>query len=156
MTWTGSGAPSSGSYCVRADIEAVFGSTNVERWADLNNDGNATEITARIVRAIQIAEAEVNDRLRGGPYSLPFSTVPVAIENLTASLAGVWLYESRGVEDTDPHGNAVHRLTWHKKNAQRMITEIHAGLRRFDDDDAFIEGPSQQVTTTTTDDLGES
>ena len=53
------------TYCVRADVEAVYGTGNVAKWADLNNNGSAGEITARIAWAITAASNEIDDMLRG-------------------------------------------------------------------------------------------
>ncbi|MBN2024952.1 MAG: DUF1320 family protein [Pirellulales bacterium] len=145
MLTTGTGAvlatlvvtthPSAASdgYCVRADVENVFGAHNVRKWADVENHGNGAHIGGRIARAIAAATAEIDDRLRGGPYLVPIATVPTTIRQLAARLAGVWLYESRGIEDFDEvTGRAIHRLAWHREHVDRVLKEIMAGGRRLD------------------------
>ncbi len=123
----------SDGYCVRADVESVFGHHNIQKWADIENHGNGAHIGGRIARAIEAATAEIDDRLRGGPYLVPIATVPTTIRQLAARLAGVWLYESRGIEDFDEAtGRAIHRLAWHREHVDRVLKEIMAGGRRLD------------------------
>lgn len=119
------------AYIVRADIEAIFGVSNIDVWADLNNNDNAGEITARITAAITRAEAMVDDRLRGGPYTVPFTgTIPETIKDVTARLAGVWLYESRRIEDAED--DEVGRAPYHQKVAEKTLSDIAAGKIRLD------------------------
>ena len=122
------------SYCARADIESVFGVENVKQWADLDNDEVSTKIAARITAAIAYAQAEVDDRLRGGPYTPPLDEPPPSvITDIAAKLAGVWMYENRGVRDYNPDtGEAEHRLTFQKDDAEKKLREIRVGLRRLD------------------------
>ena len=53
----------------RDDLEGMFGVDNIAQWADLDNNQNAANILTRITAAVDYAEAEVYDRLRGGPQS---------------------------------------------------------------------------------------
>ena len=126
-------------YCDDEDIKSIFGAVNVQQWADIDNDGDAVKITARIDAAIAWAMSEIDDKLRGGRYTIPFdySAVPSCIMDATATLAGVRLYESRGVKDFDPEsGRPVHRLEWHRKRAYNQIREVQAGLRTLDAEQA--------------------
>ena len=119
-------------YCTRQDIEDIFGADNVSKWADIQNNGNGDHIAGRIGQAILWTTAEVNDRLREGPVELPIVTVPRTIVDLAAHFAGVWLYESRGVEDFDPDtGAAQHKLQFHRKHVEKTLSEIRAGKRRL-------------------------
>ena len=121
------------SYCTRSDIEDLFGPLNVAKWADLDNDQDAAAIAARIARAIAVSSAKIDDRLRGGPYSLPINGSPATLVNLCASLAGVWLYESRGVQDYSPDGGfPVHRLRWFSEQAEKTLRDLRAGVLRLD------------------------
>lgn len=116
------------AYCVRSDIEDRFGVANVTTWADLDNDGNASKITARIARAIVVAEDQVNAWLRGGAYAIPFSGAPTMIEDICAVLAGVWLYDARGVAEYDMEtGKAQHRLHFQRDTAMKKLVEIRTG-----------------------------
>ena len=78
-------------YCQRSDVEDIFGVANVARWADLDNDQDATKIANRISRAIVWATAEMEDRLRNGPYQVPLTGTSATVVDLCAKLAGVWL-----------------------------------------------------------------
>lgn len=120
------------SYLVRADIESKFGKKNVTVWADLDNDQVEGDIAARIVIAIAFADEAVDNALRRGRYTLPvvdvLGAVPKVIVDIAASIAGVWLYESRGVQDFDPDtGKPQHRLHWQKVDARKTLTQLRMG-----------------------------
>jgi phage gp36-like protein len=122
------------AYSADTDLYDQFGLSNVTKWADLDNDGSAEKIAARIARAIAWADAEIDSRLRGGPYVLPLADeeedVPLEIVDASACLAGVWLYESRGVTDYDEtSGQPIHRLAYQRKRVDRVLREIIAGVR---------------------------
>lgn len=88
------------SYCVRADLESVFGVNNIESWADLDVDGNTDNILARINAKIVLASSFVDRIFRRTFIDLAriAADVPVEIVNATAEIAGVLLHESRGVD----------------------------------------------------------
>ena len=118
-------------YCTRSDINDIFGTTNVTTWADLDNDSDGDVITARVARSIAWATTEINDRLRGGPYEIPLpSTVAATITDLCATLAGVWLYRSRGVDDE----SEIDKYKWHWDRAEKTLTELRSGtqIRKLD------------------------
>lgn len=125
------------AYATRSDIEARFGEANVFQWADLDNTRTAADITARITTALDQAESDVDDALRGGIYTLPVanlgSVTPAAIVDAVAKMAAVWLYELRGVQDFNPDtGQAVHKLIYHKKRAEEMLQKIKTGQVMLD------------------------
>lgn len=120
------------SYCTRSDIEALFGKANVAKWADVDNDQDADAIGDRIDQAIAVATARIDDRLRNGPYTLPIAGSPATLTNLAVQLAGVWLYESRGVQDFSPDtGFPVHRLRWHSEQAEKTLNDLLSGKLRL-------------------------
>ncbi len=120
-------------YCQRSDVEDVFGVVNVARWADLDNDQDATKIANRINRAIVWATAEMEDRLRNGPYQVPLTGTSATVVDLCAKLAGVWLYESRGTQDFNTEtGQPYHRLQYARQYVETALAEIRAGKRRLD------------------------
>ena len=106
----------------RDDINNVFGSDNVTTWGDINNDGNASDITARIDWAIALAEEYFNDRLEDGPYNDIDPTVSNQYKYNLAKKAGLYLYESRGYED---QGNAWAAA---KKEVDDYIDRINLGM----------------------------
>ena len=121
------------NYCTRDDIEDLFGPLNVAKWADLDNSQVAETIAARIERAIAVATDRIDSRLRNGPYRLPVSNPQETLVNLCAQLAGVWLYESRGVQDFSPEtGLPMHRLRWHVEKAEETINDLLSGKLRLE------------------------
>lgn len=91
------------AYGTRAGMEIIFGTKNISKWADANNNENAGEISDRIDWALNEATDRIDDRLRRGPYDIPFSVAPRRIETLCNRLAGVILYETpRGLIDEGP------------------------------------------------------
>lgn len=98
-----------GKYIAQSDIEDVFGKDNVAVWSNL--DGEADADTARITRAIVLAEEDVENRFRGGKYRLPFSPIPEVVKNWCATLAGIWLFENRpGYKTTDEEWEGFSKL----------------------------------------------
>ncbi len=120
-------------YCTRAQIEARWEEGNVTNWADLANDQDSAVITARIASVIEDITEEIDDRLRGGPHTVPFTTVPTMIRRLAVTLCGVELYEPRGTKEIDPStGEAFHRLTPEKDKALADLSAIRDGSIRLD------------------------
>jgi hypothetical protein len=107
-------------YCTSTDIEQAFGPTNVSGtggWADLDNDGDAGKITARITYMIAEADAEIDAHLRTVAFATPpidrTGATPTLINRLSAKKAGLLLFAARGAEEFDPRsGEGVHRF-WH-------------------------------------------
>lgn len=128
------------AYCAQADIEAIWGVNNVSStthgsWADMDNDGNATKIAARIAQAVAHADEIVNSRMRSTPYKLDLTTAagatPVLITHVAAVLAGLWLYEARGKTDVGDAGIEHAQAFW-KKWAYGVLEEIATGKLRLD------------------------
>ncbi len=121
-------------YAERTDVEQIFGASNVSKWADVDNDQNAEKIEARIAWAIGLSEEKLNNRLRGGPYTVPFGgdAIPAEIVDAAARLAGVLLYDSRGVTDFDPNGKPMHQLSAHRDMVDKFIAEVHANRVTLD------------------------
>jgi len=122
--------PTGDRYCVRADIENLFGVTNVSKWSDLDNDADATKISNRIAAAITATADMIDARLRFSRYLIPISNAgftPTIMRDLNAQMAGVWLYESRGVIDYDADGRAMHALHWIARKAESTMKQLAAG-----------------------------
>lgn len=118
------------AYALRVDVENVYGPTNVAKWADLDNDQEAAHIQNRIEWACSRATDEINDRLRGGPYDVPFtSPFPSAVVDACARLAGCLLYESRGITDADEDGESSNAVAPHRKRVDRWYREVLSGIR---------------------------
>jgi len=109
------------TYSVRADSEAIFGGRNIAKWADLNNDKDPVEITDRVNWAIQEAYDQINSRLAGCAYTVPFvSTYDPVVVTLSARLTGVLLYDNRKLVDSPEYDEV--------QNHRRMVEDVYAGI----------------------------
>lgn len=121
------------TYTDEATIKLVYGVTSVDKWANLDNDANATKMTNRINRAISIASEEIDDILRSSPYKGPpytkadGTTTPTIIAEIASVLAGLWLYESRGAIDVDEQGKPVHGHAFRRRWAYEKLHRIRKG-----------------------------
>ncbi len=120
LTWTS-----------RKEIELLFGSDNIAQWADLNSTAVAVEITERIQWAVDNATDEARGRLINSPVKLStLIEAPLRLRMATSRLAGVLLYESRGVKDT-AEDDGKHKLVYHKKEANKFFAKVQAGQLRI-------------------------
>jgi len=121
------------TYADRAAIENLFGKGNVRKWASLESTASRAAIAARIVSVLAEAVDVVNGKLSSGPYGVPFEDLPdthSVIQRLTARIAGVLLYEARGVEDEQTEdSNASIKRHW--QMAMDQIHEINKGGMRL-------------------------
>lgn len=116
-------------YCTVTDLNNAFGSTNVTKWADVNNTLVQADIDARIEWAIANADDYLNSKLRKSRYQFPLaddSDIPPILARMSAYYAGVLLYESRGVTDVGPDGKTQHALTAQKNSVDEFIRDIHS------------------------------
>lgn len=115
--------------CARGDVEQVYGNANTATWADLNNNQNSSEITSRINYHIAIADNYVRSVLTQGAWVMPVEgdTIPAILAYNCARLAGVLLYEGRGVTDYDPKGRAIHQLSNHKNGVDSFLKSVVYG-----------------------------
>jgi hypothetical protein len=127
----------SSAYCTQANIETVYGATNVGRWADIDNDGDAGTKSTRITYAIDVASEEIDDVLRTMAVRVPVVTsagaTPKTIEHLAAVLAGLWLYEARGAEDYNRNGEIRHGHAWRREWVDQYLEDIKSGKRKLND-----------------------
>ncbi len=116
-----------GQYIAQSDIESIFGVVNVQKWSKLDNTAGAD--ATRIANAIEHAEAVVEDRLRS-QYAIPLTGIgvlPPIITDWCAKLAGVWLYEARGIADAS--SQQVQDIIGHKSEVAAEIGLYVAGAR---------------------------
>lgn len=129
----------------RLELERMFGATSVAKWADLENLAVAADIIERIDWACREATEDARLRLKGSPAGL-LRNAPRPLRIMTTRLAGVLLYESRGIVDTSSE-KGEHRLSRHEKMADEFFRRVQAGqLRLADESDetghvpVFVEG----------------
>lgn len=130
------------TYCSQADVEQVFGTVNVEKWATLDTSDTSTTRTARIVLAIEITAQEMDDWLRGAHYSVPIPKTVVSgattlaihpIRFLNARLAGIFLHDNVLVQNVDPRtGQPLDEVTFARTSAQKYLDDITTGKRKLD------------------------
>jgi len=119
------------TYCVRKDIENIFGSVNVKKWADIDADGDPQKIDAKINWALQLSYDYVNSKLSGGPYVIPLAGKYPVIITCQAKLAAVEIYEARGLQNFDEQGKPIHQLQNSKSWADNILAQIRAGILRL-------------------------
>lgn len=115
-------------YANELDVYSVYGRTNVDKWADLDNDENPVAILARVISSIELATEIVNNELQSSRYAFPLhgnATPPKSIVDATAKIAGALLYEGRGIEDTKKKTNPVENR---KVQAMKYLARIKIGL----------------------------
>lgn len=119
------------SYCVRTDLENIYGAVNIQKWADIDNDGVSTKIDARINWALQLSYDYVNNKLEGGPYAVPLTGSYPMIITCQAQLATGYLYESRGLTNYDPDGKPIHQLKQGMDWANNILLQLRGGTIRI-------------------------
>ena len=124
-------------YCTSTNVNQIYGTTNVQMWADLDDDGNTTNIAARITTFIGMVAADMDAKFRRTHYEIPIvaqdGTVPSEVRYLCARLVGPAMYEARGVQDYDPEtGKLVNRLAFAKETAEAYLEEIATQKRKLD------------------------
>ena len=121
-------------YSTQTLLEAQYGRENIRKWADLNNTGNAEEITARVNLALANADDLFDSMMREGPHRVPleFAAPPIVIR-IVNDIAADDLYTARGIQDIDTNGEPVHRLSGARERAMRNLREILDGRLRLSD-----------------------
>lgn len=115
-------------YCTSADLYQAFGEANINRWADLDNEGDITTIAARITWAIALACEYIDSKLVTGHYVVPFTTVPKLVVHLNALYAGILLYDARLIVDTDKD-----QVSRQRKTFNNWIRQIQRGQLKLVD-----------------------
>lgn len=118
----------SGNYlCLRSDVELIYGVRNTAKYADIDNEGNATFISNRISTMIALADNMMRNALADGAYNMPEvgDTIPPQLVYHTAALAGVLLYESRGAVEAED-GTSDHIYSFHKQAVQKFISDVNS------------------------------
>lgn len=126
----------------RDELEDMFGVSNVQQWADLDNDRNASKIAARVRWAAQSMTDDVKLDLIGSPVKVDeIICAPTSLRLAVTRLAGVLLYESRGLKAAD-NEEGGHRLARHEKMARTFLRRVKAGQVRIE---AGVTDPCKQT-----------
>lgn len=112
-----------GSY---TDFDAIckrFGRDNVLKWATINGDDEDGAQDA-VETAIVDAEAFINASL-SVVYTVPFTdAIPPLVQQIACMLAGLNLYEAKGIIDTDAEGHPQHRFKHLERRVDKMLNAI--------------------------------
>jgi phage gp36-like protein len=98
-------------YAAQGDIEDRFGVANVAAWSQTGGAAAANGLpladVGRIQRSLDASDAEIDGLMQDGPYIVPLAAGADAaiVTNWSATLAGVWLYQTRGLRDDTRDGN---------------------------------------------------
>ena len=115
-----------GRYASSGCMYNKFGQDNILAWARFSDSEDEATITSHINAAICYADNFVDDVLRGSPYIVPFyPDVPSTIRDIACALAGIQLYEARGIEDFDDA--SVTRLSGLKREKLLELSFIKSG-----------------------------
>ena len=114
----------------RTELERLFGRANIRTWADMENDDVDADVLERIRWAVEEATADAQDRVSA--YVNIETLCPTKpLRMATTRLAGVLLYESRGIKDATEDGSGKNRLLIHRKAADLFFQQVAAGQRKL-------------------------
>lgn len=136
--WNGdsvAGAPSdinavAGYYADGPDLEARFGVEQVKRWSQLDNSSSSVD-SDRCQIAIDHADDEIDNFMRGGPFAVPLTPVNATMTKWATAIAAHWLYVNRGVKDSDLVGDKLADLV---EEARSEMGQLRNHLLRMDID----------------------
>ena len=115
------------AYATLQDIFMRWGETNVREIANINNADNLKSaiVTKRILYFLETQSYEIDARLRGCAYKVPFDPIPPMIRVLCAEMAYIAMFHTtRSLPDGSPDP-FVHVIAKHNQ----IFADIHA--RRF-------------------------
>ena len=109
-------------------LEIIFGKANIRKWADLDNSKNLSDpaITERVEWALDWAYDHLKWQMAGSP-ELPVSSK--VIDDVAARLAGIRLYEMRGISDEDASTSPI---AHHRKFVSNWINAYKSGAVNSD------------------------
>ena len=116
----------SGTYASLDDVVNRFGAENIATWSNTENNDRELDY-GRIVAALDYADNHINDRFRDSRYETPLSPISTTIKNWAVTLAGVWLYESRGADELQ-EGARVHSLQFFRSMVEAEIDQALQGV----------------------------
>lgn len=123
----GGGGGSPTLYGSRTGIERIYGTTNVADYADLDDDGDATKISANILAAEAQANGQIAQRFAEVQLTAPTSgTFFDALSYIEDEWAGALLYQSRGMIDTNKKAMGIMEAHW--DDAETELARIIAAI----------------------------
>ena len=126
------------AYATLADIFLRWGETNVRDAANFNADEpKSRAVTARIKHFLQIHSDEIEARLLGCAYKVPFNPVPPVIRTLCVELAYIAMYRVRHSTDT----TAPDPFMYVTQRHNQIFADIHARRLRLAGEEQSVDVP---------------
>ncbi|MDR0522515.1 MAG: DUF1320 domain-containing protein [Planctomycetaceae bacterium] len=125
-------------YATLTDIFNRWGEQNVRDAANVDGDNpQSPPVTARINYFLQIASDEIEARLLGCAYKVPFSPIPNPIRTLCAELAYINMYRVRHSTDSTAPDPFMYVTARHNQ----IFADIHGRRFRLGTEDHTIDIP---------------
>lgn len=122
----------SDTYSTRENDEQAYGPDNLEVYADLNDNGDASEITDRINYAHSVVYQIINSKITGAGLTAPATDANFSQFDLLAyiesELVGAWLYRTRGKNDLGDDVAGKMQARWDEAMALLDSTISSEGL----------------------------
>jgi phage gp36-like protein len=116
------------AYATLRDIFQRWGETNVRDAANLNSDDPmSATVTNRIKYFLKIQSDEIEARLLGCAYKVPFKPIPPVIRTLCAELAYIAMYRVRHSTDS----TAPDPFMYVTQRHNQIFADIHARRLRL-------------------------
>ena len=126
------------AYATLDDIFQRWGETNVRDAANFNaDDPNSSAVTRRIKHFLRIYSAEIEARLLGCAYEVPFKPVPPIIRTLCAELAYIAMYRVRHSTDS----TAPDPFMYVTQRHNQIFADIHARRLRLGNEQHTLDVP---------------
>ena len=126
------------AYATLNDIFQRWGETNVRDAANFNaDDPNSATVTKRIRHFLRIYSAEIEARLLGCAYEVPFKPVPPIIRTLCAELAYIAMYRVRHSTDS----TAPDPFMYVTQRHNQIFADIHARRLRLGNEQHTLDVP---------------
>ena len=131
------------AYSAKADIQKVLSDTTL---AQLTDHVNGTTIDdAKITQAIGDADELIDAYLRGR-YTLPFSSMPTVVKQISVDIAIFNLYSKR------PEREMPETIRARYRDALRLLSDIQSGKATLADASGVVAEPGEYATNKTDDD----
>lgn len=125
----GSEAESSGTWADSEDVENIYGLENVRLWSNLTATFTDTDY-GRVGLALEWADAYIHSKLSDSRYLIPLvrpddsalsGWTLTILKDMSAKLAGYWVYIHRGFRDTENTDNKLQKI---KDDVDEMLQDI--------------------------------
>ncbi len=131
------------AYSTKADIQKVLSDATLAQLTDHQN-GTTIDDT-KITQAIDDADELIDAYLRGR-YTLPFSSTPTVVKQISVDIAIFNLYSKR------PEREMPETIRTRYRDALRLLADIQSGKATLADASGVVAEPGEYTTNKTDDD----